>query len=202
VGTYPLHWAAISGGIEQPEPLQQAYTEIAEETGLSVGQVELVGTGMPVRVPDWASGTLWVVHPFLFRCKAPEAVRRDWEHLRFQWTERGQMTALKTVPGLADAYHSARRAAHRGGSYDSGAIFRMISEDRQHGAEELGLWTLEALKAVLAESAEGRAAGDEAKSPAQGCMQACGIPAAEHGPAADRIPGGVGDPQGGIGWLQ
>ncbi len=115
VSTYPGHWAAISGSVEEAGPAEQAYREIEEETGLSRSQVVLLGEGRPVRFPDRELGVVWVVHPYLFRCEAPEAIRTDWEHVRFQWTDPGRICELRTVPGLAEAYEAAvrqRRGPH------------------------------------------------------------------------------------------
>src|SRR5512139_656778 len=39
VGTYQGHWSGVSGYLERTDPLDQAYTEIAEEVGLSSDQV-------------------------------------------------------------------------------------------------------------------------------------------------------------------
>ena len=39
VGTYQGRWSAISGYLEDDAPLQQAYREIREETGLSQDQI-------------------------------------------------------------------------------------------------------------------------------------------------------------------
>ena len=50
VGTYRGHWAGVSGYLESEDPLQQAYTEIAEEVGLSKQDVTLLKSGKPLRL--------------------------------------------------------------------------------------------------------------------------------------------------------
>jgi translation initiation factor 2B subunit (eIF-2B alpha/beta/delta family)/8-oxo-dGTP pyrophosphatase MutT (NUDIX family) len=152
VNTYAGHWAAISGGVEDGEPLSQAFVEIEEETGLARCQVELVGAGWPIRHYDWGIGIVWVIYPFLFDCLSPESVRRDREHVRFEWTEPARIGELKTVPQLAGAYEAAVIAA-RGGRLDSARIFGMVAGDRVRGAEELGLWTLAGLRTAVEEAA-------------------------------------------------
>jgi len=115
VSTYPGHWAAISGSVEDAGPTEQAYREIEEETGLARSQVHLLAEGRAVRFPDWALGVVWVVHPYLLQCETSEAVRPDWEHVRFQWTDPRRIPDLRTVPGLAEAYEAAvrqRRGPH------------------------------------------------------------------------------------------
>jgi 8-oxo-dGTP pyrophosphatase MutT (NUDIX family) len=143
VHTYKEHWAGISGGVEEDRPLAQAYREIAEETGLDRADVDLLAAGRSVRFPDWELGVLWVVHPYLFRCRVPEKVRSDWEHLEFDWRDPERIPELQTVPRLWEAYRSAAEAeGRRGGEH----ILRQVASDREHGAHELGLWTLEALQ--------------------------------------------------------
>ena len=155
VATYPGHWAAISGSVEDIPPLEQAYCEIEEETGLDRSCVDLARAGRPVRFPDWALGTLWVVHPFLFTCNGPERVRCDWEHLEFRWLAPDDMAGLQTVPRLRDAWRSASTGA---GGDSAEALFQAIRDDREHGAEELGLWTLEALESASRAGADVTAA--------------------------------------------
>ncbi len=145
VHTYPGHWAAISGSVETADPVEQAFREIAEETGLARDQVRLEAEGWPIRFTDWDLGTVWVVHPFRFRCLAPDQVRRDWEHVRLEWVRPERMGRLTTVPKLQEAYVSADSAD---GRPDHEWAFRRIERDREHGAEELGLWTLMALQIV------------------------------------------------------
>ncbi|MHC4479485.1 MAG: NUDIX domain-containing protein [Planctomycetota bacterium] len=171
VSTYPGRWAAISGSVETT-PLQQAYREIEEETGLERSRLRLSAEGRPVRLADWDLGVVWVVHPYLFRCDAPDQVRRDWEHVRFQWVGPGRIGALQTVPKLAEAYRSVSSVE---GRPDSRSIFRTVREDRQHGAEELGLWTLEGLKRAVEEALDTRPAGELLPALREACCQALAL---------------------------
>ena len=154
VSTYPGRWAAISGSIENAEPLAHALREIEEETGLGPARVELAAEGWPVRFTDWQLQTVWVVHPFLFRCAAPSRARHDWEHVQFEWVSPDIIRTRQTVPKLWEAYLSASTAAQSGGRYGSDQVFDLVREDREHGAEELGIWTLMGLKAALREAAD------------------------------------------------
>src|SRR5579862_2692359 len=66
VRTYRGAWAAISGYVEPGvTPLEQAYTEIREETALQRDDVELLRVGEPLPFTDANIGQAWVVHPFL-----------------------------------------------------------------------------------------------------------------------------------------
>jgi len=103
VGSYQGRWAGVSGYLEDPTPLQQAWREIREETGLAEGQLHLAGEGKPLQIPDNELDTLWVVHPFLFDVDDPDAVRLDWESTQARWVTPETLATLGTVPALAEA---------------------------------------------------------------------------------------------------
>ncbi len=58
-------WAAISGHVER-KPIEQAYVELAEETGLGTQDVKLLRKASPLFVPDRKRNRLWIIYPFLF----------------------------------------------------------------------------------------------------------------------------------------
>ncbi len=103
VGTYRGRWAGVSGYLEAPTPLEQAYREMEEEVGLGRGDVRLLAEGEPLIVPDESIDTRWTVHPFLFEALRPERLRLDWEHTESRWLKPDEMPELETVPGLAEA---------------------------------------------------------------------------------------------------
>jgi 8-oxo-dGTP pyrophosphatase MutT (NUDIX family) len=104
VRTYRGAWGAISGYVEpQVAPLEQAYQEIREETGLQQGDVTLLREGETLAFRDETIGQDWVVHPFLFVALRPEAAQHDWEAHEFAWTAPTVVTDLQTVPLLAEA---------------------------------------------------------------------------------------------------
>ena len=103
VGSYQGKWAGVSGYLEAA-PEEQAYTELAEETGLSRGDVSLEAVGEPLEVEDAAMDRRWVIHPFRFTVHDPGNVRLDWEHTELRWIDSSEMSSYPTVPGLADAY--------------------------------------------------------------------------------------------------
>ena len=102
VGSYRGRWSAISGYLEEPTPLQQAWREIREETGLETG-VRLISSAPPLEVTDTDLGVCWVVHPFLFAIDDPQQIRLDWENIELVWASPEQLTEYETVPALADA---------------------------------------------------------------------------------------------------
>ena len=103
VGTYRGRWAGVSGYLEAEDPLEQAYVELREETGLEREDVRLLAAGRPVTVDDPALGRRWVVHPFLFLAPHPERVVIDWEHGESRWVPPASLGVEPTVPGLAEA---------------------------------------------------------------------------------------------------
>jgi nicotinamide-nucleotide amidase len=103
VGTYRRAWAGVSGYLETDEPLEQAYTEIREETGLFKSSVKLIKQGNPIEVIDKSINRKWIVHPFLFHVTDPDRLRIDWEHTEFKWIKPDELTRYKTVPGLKKA---------------------------------------------------------------------------------------------------
>ena len=104
VRTYRGAWGGVSGYLEPGvTPLEQAYTELHEEAGLTRDDVELLRVGEPVAFRDESLGQNWVVYPFLFRLLRPDAVRSDWEADRFEWYPPETVATLPTVPRLAEA---------------------------------------------------------------------------------------------------
>ena len=102
VGTYRGHWAGVSGYLESEGPLQQAYTEIAEEVGLSKQDVTLLKAGKPLEIVDNAQDRAWRVHPFLFSVHEPDKIRLDWENIAMRWILPAEIAGLQTVPALRE----------------------------------------------------------------------------------------------------
>jgi PncC family amidohydrolase len=99
VGTYRRSWAGVSGYIETND-VDQAFTEISEETELYKKDLKLIKKGKPLEIIDKKLSRKWIVHPFLFHVKAPEKIRTDWEHTEVKWIKPGELKKYDTVPGL------------------------------------------------------------------------------------------------------
>jgi PncC family amidohydrolase len=108
LGTYQRAWAGVSGYIDT-DPLDQAYTEIREETGLFKNNIRLVKEGKTVDVVDEKLHRKWVVHPFLFHVLDPDKIMIDWEHTECKWVKPADVSAYTTVPGLDRALRSVMR---------------------------------------------------------------------------------------------
>jgi PncC family amidohydrolase len=102
VGTYRRSWAGVSGYIETND-IDQAYTEISEETDIYKKDLKLMKKGEPMEVIDKDLNRKWIVHPFLFHVKAPDKVKIDWEHTEAKWIKPSELKKYDTVPGLARA---------------------------------------------------------------------------------------------------
>ena len=104
VRTYQGAWAGVSGYLEAGvTPLEQAYTELREETGLDSDSVTLVRAGAPLLVEDSAHDLRWLVHPFLFTLQSGKDLRLDWEALEMRWVRPDALGGYHTVPMLAEA---------------------------------------------------------------------------------------------------
>jgi ADP-ribose pyrophosphatase YjhB (NUDIX family) len=102
VSTYSGHWAGVSGYLESENPLDQAYTEMAEEVGLTREDVTLLSVGEPLEIFDESQGLAWRVHPFLFAVHDPGRIRLDWENIEMRWIHPEELGELHTVPALRE----------------------------------------------------------------------------------------------------
>lgn len=102
VGTYRRSWAGVSGYMETAD-IEQAFTEIAQETQLYRKDLKLIKKGKPLEVIDRSLNRKWIVHPFLFHVKAPEKIKIDWEHTETRWIKPNELSKYETVPGLGEA---------------------------------------------------------------------------------------------------
>lgn len=111
VGSFQGYWAGVSGFLEASTPLEQAFREILEETGLSANDIDLLSEGAPVLSRD--GSRVFIVHPFRFRARRTE-VRLDWEHDRAEWVEPTEIGRRPTVPKLERAWESVAAAPPKG----------------------------------------------------------------------------------------
>ena len=102
VGTYHGRWSAISGYLETI-PLEQALTEIREETGLTQAEIQLVQAGDIIEADDHSLGIHWIIHPFLFDVEDPDHIQLDWENIAYRWVEPMELKSYTTVPSLEKA---------------------------------------------------------------------------------------------------
>ena len=99
VRTYRGCWAGISGYVEE-EPLQQAKTEIREETGLDDEDFQLVNRGKPLRVEDSQNKNSWLVYPFCFKLLGDKQIKLNRENTAYRWIRPEEIKNLETVPDL------------------------------------------------------------------------------------------------------
>jgi len=111
VGSFQGHWAGVSGFLEATTPLEQAFREIVEETGLTANDVELRSEGSPVLARDGVR--IFVVHPFRFRARRTD-VTLDWEHTRSEWVDPSEIRLRPTVPKLDRVWESVRGVPPKG----------------------------------------------------------------------------------------
>ena len=103
VSTYQGKWGGISGAVDEGRtPDEQALVEIEEESGLSVGDVELIGKGDPLVFDDETLGLRKAVYPYLFHVKDRNKIKIDWEHKAMRWIEPGDIDNYETMPKLKE----------------------------------------------------------------------------------------------------
>ena len=133
VDSYPGKWGAVAGHVANDDPLDTAYSEIEEETGLQAHDVTLVTEGPIVSVDDETRGTRWQVHPFLFDADTQE-VSTNWETDTFEWAAPTALLRRDTVPELWTSY---RRVA---------PSVVDLTDDTTHGSAYLSVRALEVLR--------------------------------------------------------
>ena len=133
VSTYRGLWAGISGYVERV-PLNQAYQELLEETGVSEDQVHLRGIGVPLRVDDDRFGKHWLVFSYLFEAAEPPVIETNWEASEYGWFTPDEVAGMDTVPGLSDGL---ARVWPAGGDQEFWDGLTDIATDTEHGATHL-----------------------------------------------------------------
>lgn len=102
VSTYKGKWACISGYLEENEkPLERAYREIEEETGLCKEEVKLLKEIEPIEFYDEEESREWKVYPFLFEVERSN-IDIDWEHTEYKWVKPEEIEKYDTVPKLKE----------------------------------------------------------------------------------------------------
>jgi 8-oxo-dGTP pyrophosphatase MutT (NUDIX family) len=106
VKTMKQKWGAVSGYLENKDPLSQAIVEVYEETGLDSSTIKLVRSGDVLGVIDPEDlDTSYNVHPFLFQSKSGKVILSR-EHDQFKWISMKELWKYDTVPKLKEAYES------------------------------------------------------------------------------------------------
>ncbi|GAB4819902.1 hypothetical protein N2152v2_006948 [Parachlorella kessleri] len=144
VSTYQDQWGGVSGGIEGHESpihrcLQEVSGSIAEEVGFGAEDVAFVRSGRPLYVDD--GRRRFAVHPFLFHLTKPQGqVQLNWENVDSAWVDPRSIRSKNTVPLLPETYERVAVPPELLPALDN------IVADRSHGAAQLAVWVLDALK--------------------------------------------------------
>jgi 8-oxo-dGTP pyrophosphatase MutT (NUDIX family) len=106
VKTMKEKWGAVSGYLENRDPLSQAIKEVYEETGLDSSTIKLVRSGDVLAIIDPENPDIsFNVHPFLFQSKSGKVILSR-EHDQFRWISMKELWKYDTVPKLKEAYES------------------------------------------------------------------------------------------------
>jgi len=105
VRTYKGCWSGVAGYVEEgEEPVDTAFKEIREETGLTDNDVELIKTVDPIEFTDFYEEEKydWKVYPFLFKLRKESKIRIDWEHISYKWIKPSDIDKFEVVPRLRE----------------------------------------------------------------------------------------------------
>jgi 8-oxo-dGTP pyrophosphatase MutT (NUDIX family) len=112
VKTMKEKWGAVSGYIENRDPLSQAIIEVYEETGLDSSTIKLMRSGDLLAVIDPENPDIsYNVHPFLFQSKSGKVILSR-EHDQFKWITMKELWKYNTVPKLKEAYENVTDLLH------------------------------------------------------------------------------------------
>lgn len=134
VRTYPGHWGAVSGSIEEgATPAEEAQREIAEEAGL---RAAVVREGPSFTLVDPAEGH-FTITPVWCRVEGTPTVRLNWESDAFCWASAPP--AGPCLPALLESWRRARGEAPRALSPVLSARLAAWRADRAQGASALAV---------------------------------------------------------------
>lgn len=110
VRTYKGLWGGVAGYVEKDEqPLETAFKEIKEETGLNRDQVNLEKKVDSISFKDVDEGEefFWCVHSFVFRVEKKSKIQIDWEHSEYEWIPPSEIFDFDTVPRFKELVSKA-----------------------------------------------------------------------------------------------
>lgn len=91
-------WSVITGYVEpNVDPLTQAWTELAEELGLSPPRLRMLGRMEPLELKSPTSQKEFLVYPFLFECESSEDLVLNWKHDEVQWVQLSRLQVADCV---------------------------------------------------------------------------------------------------------
>jgi ribose 1,5-bisphosphate isomerase len=164
--TYPGHWSGVSGVLENETPLERAFIEVTEETGIARDQITVGNVGEPIEIYDEVEGLSFLVHPFLFRVppgvsaveptesEAGGLVLSD-ENQACEWVpvEDFELDFERlTVPGLHDAFDMVWPAWKPARAIEMNLRFALewLRADRELGAGSLARAAARAFEKLVA----------------------------------------------------
>ncbi len=106
VGSFSGYWSGISGYLENSDPLEQVWREIAEETTISREQLKLIKIGEPLDTSTDAGR--FIIYPFLLKPIKSIKIKLNWENSSYRWVVPEKIPQLKTVPDLYQVWRRVK----------------------------------------------------------------------------------------------
>ncbi|KAL2429534.1 hypothetical protein ABEF95_006168 [Exophiala dermatitidis] len=172
VSTYQRKLAPIAGSIEidDKSPLDAAWRELGEETGLGPQQIELWRRGPGFEFtdekavtgsegPNTKKGRIWTVHPFAFRMKTQlvddnnnvntSVMRLDWEHFNCEWHNVEDILSGKILDECVPRLEITLGQVWIGPESVLHEAVEELRLDHVHGARELATMAVKSLIKIV-----------------------------------------------------
>ncbi|MEM5792986.1 MAG: NUDIX hydrolase [Candidatus Aenigmatarchaeota archaeon] len=97
---YPNGWSFVCGRVERGEkPLEAAYREIKEETGLDEKSLNLIKKAKVYMDEDKEIGITWKINPFLFESKINK-IKLNKENTNYKWVTIQELLDYNLIHGM------------------------------------------------------------------------------------------------------
>ena len=165
VRTYQNKLGPIAGSIDESDasPLQAAWRELKEETGLGPDNTDLWRRGPSFEFTDETAvsakrGRIWKVWPFAFRLKGPLSVQDphddgihlqiDWEHTGYEWKTIDEILSGKILEECVPRLEVTLKHLWVDPKSELLQGLEQLRLDHDHGARELATLAVEILVSI------------------------------------------------------
>lgn len=142
-------------------PIQAAWRELEEETGLTPSQLKLWRNGRPFTFDDAAVGRQWTIYPFAFLFEASnggsnfeDTIKLNWEHESWAWYNPAEVFEEEKFGGVPRLAQSLRQVLfemdmNQQSSQALQACLQELKTNHQSGSHELTSIALKGFRDIL-----------------------------------------------------